>query len=198
VIEESDKKEIQRLQRQIVEKQTSVAQTRKHIRKAVEQLQAAEGSFHKDLPRWLEVQSTIAKLKEFEVTLLDNERALGSLAIQLVNPIGKTISTSAVTGWTSVALLDSSTIETQKNSRSSGAYVYTFKGMKATDIDYPFIAALDECLPSAPNGKRSRFGRDRVIQKVFELVHDQCTRTRITVARKRIRDELAAVSVKKR
>jgi hypothetical protein len=172
---ESDKRDLERQEGMFREQRKSVKVTRGHIAKARAELLEAETSLHPDLPKWFDVNPLVEKMDEADRTLADNEGMLGRLADALRDPKGRTISHFG--SWVSVQL----------DPEFSAGNGYVFPGNKATAMDYPFISALNECLPEAPPGRRSRFSRDEVIQKVFEILGESCSKSRITQARKRRR-----------
>jgi hypothetical protein len=179
VIRESDKKEFTSKEQVFAEQWKSIHSTRAHINRAIEELLAAEGSLHQDLPKWIDVKPIIAMLEEFDTELLDNENRLKRLECVMADPTGKAVEhiNSESTMIYLIPLIQPTSV----------ANTYVFPGKRTTATDYPFISAVNDCLPKALPGKRSRIGHDEFIQKVFEFINERCSRSRITIARKRIR-----------
>jgi hypothetical protein len=173
-IDEADRKETPEWAVELRNRRQSVVATRRHLRKAAGQLLAAKGKFHPELPKWFDVDPLVEWLKEFEAVLAENEGVLGRMAAVLKDPTGKTIAHQGA--YTIVAL----------EPAFADPDGYIFPGRGHTDLDDPFIAALDDCLPKVADGKRRRFDGDKVIAKVFELLGQRRTKSSITQARTRV------------
>jgi hypothetical protein len=186
LVMEFEEKEISLQRLSLEEKQKSLQATRRHLETAAKELLAAEESFHKDLPRWINVQPTIGEVKEMNRILLENEGMIGRTVATLKDQEGKIVTTQLEgTVISTTVTLTSPAVTTPLDLTSPERYQFPFPERRGTAIDYWFILAVNDCLPKAQPGKRSRFGRDEIIGKVFEFLGQHFTRERITKARAR-------------
>jgi len=175
-IDECDRKETLEWAQELQRRRQSVSACRTHLKTATDELLAAQTKFHPELPKWLDVAPMVEQLKRLDTFLADKETLLNRFAGVLADPTGSQI---AHHGPAMIIPLDPPFLEFE-----GGA---VFPGRGVTDLDDPFVAALDECLPSAPEGRRRRFDRDKVIAKVFGLLWQGRTKSSITQARRRIK-----------
>jgi hypothetical protein len=142
--------------RELRQRRASLRWTRSHVKNARAQLEAADSTFPKGLPDPLDIKGMLATLDDFARDLKERERFLANL----VHPEHK--------------------IHTE---RKFGPPPFTPEfhntSTRQLQIDRWFINAMDKCLPTPPQGKRSRFGRDKLIQAVFSFLGQPCSERRI-------------------
>ena len=156
----------------------ALARTRAHTKNARRELLAANSSLPDGLPRALDFQGMIEKLGEFENGLVQREQGLANI----VHPKLKTETERDIP---TPAILKSARL----------APPFQWMDMKVTDRW--FITVLDKCLGKPEPGHRSRFGRDKVIQKVFEVLNQPCSAKRIKEIRKAQKNMKRKLGVRK-
>jgi hypothetical protein len=137
-----------------------LSQTRTHIKNAREAVLAAETTFPSLLPTSFDFEEIIKRLSEFETDLAERERGLAAL----VHPRFKT--------------------KAEKQIRPPALSAAPLPWTTDKSIEQWFIKALDECLPAPRRGTRSQFARDKVIQKVRQVLGDIVSIRSIIRARK--------------
>jgi hypothetical protein len=184
---EKEQKEIEHQRDILREKQASIRATRRHVEKAMEELVAADARFHKDLPRWFEFQPILDVLGELVKFLAENEESMGRVVRTLSDPEGMVVATQLVgKEITTTVSLISPPMKTPFDLASPDRFEFEHPDQRKTTIDDPFIECVVDCLPpKARGGKRSRFGRDAILEKVFEFMGQRSTRSRFTKARAR-------------
>lgn len=147
------------------ERRMALARTRAQTKNARRELSAANASFPDGLPGALDFQGIIEKLVEFEKDLAEREQGLASL-------VHRKLKTKAERDIPAPSILKSVRL------------ARPFPWMNVKVIDRWFVRAMDKCLGQPPRGHRLRFGRDNVIQKVFEVLGQPCSTKRIRAIRK--------------
>jgi hypothetical protein len=125
-----------------------LSRTRAHIENARESVLAAERKFPGLLPTTFKFEEVIKRLSDFETDLAEREQGLAALVPQrFKTKVEKRIPPPARSGKPLPWASDNS-------------------------MEQWFIKALDKCLPTPRKGRRSRFARDKVIQKVLKVSGD--------------------------
>jgi hypothetical protein len=179
---EATKKKLEDERYILKEKQESIATTRRHISTAIKELEAAAESFHEDLPPWFDFQPTVNALGELDTFLAENEVRMGRMVQTLSDPEGTLVATQLdEKEITTTVSLTSPPMKTPFDLASRDRYEFELPDQRTLTIDDPFIECVLECLPPKPPGsKRSRFGRDKVLENVFNFMGEPYTRERFT------------------
>jgi hypothetical protein len=165
IVSEALKRGIEDQARTVRRLRVAMGRTRAHIHNARKDLAAAQASLPNGLVGAPDFSEVTRKLHDCENDLKDREQFLASL----VPPKLKT-KTEKDTPIPEILM--------------SVRLAPPFPWMDAKAVDRWFIPALDKCLGRPQRGRRSRFGRDNVIQKVLQVLGQPCSTKRIRAVRK--------------
>jgi hypothetical protein len=161
IMKESGRSGMKYMMTDLRKRRMQLGQVRAHIKNARQSVSAAQATFPRKLPTSFKFEGIIKRLSDFEADLAAREHGLAAL----VDPQFKT--------------------KTEKIIPPPEPSGKPLPWTNDKSIKWWFIEALNKCLPRQRVGKRSRFARDEVIQKVLKISGDTVSIRSIIRARER-------------